>query len=57
MAFKDNIVLDYAGLQAAHLAATARARLLDLIHLYVSNMDNYGKDLPRQHYLAHPERA
>jgi len=38
-AFKDNIVLDYAGLRAAEIDASARRRLLDLVHLYVSNMD------------------
>ncbi len=39
-AFKDNVVLDYAGLQAKHLAKTERERLRDLVHLYVSNMDD-----------------
>jgi hypothetical protein len=39
-AFKDNVVLDYAGLQARDLEETARQRLRDLIHLYVSNMDD-----------------
>jgi hypothetical protein len=38
-AFKDNVVLDYAGIQASNLAAPARRRLVDLVHLYVSNMD------------------
>jgi hypothetical protein len=37
-AFKDNVVLDYAGIRAADLAAPARQRLADLVHLYVSNM-------------------
>jgi len=39
-AFKDNVVLDYAGLQATDLEGTARQRLRDLIHLYVSNMED-----------------
>ena len=38
-AFKDNVVLDYAGLRANELPDPARRRLRDLIHLYVSNMD------------------
>ena len=38
-AFKDNIVLDYAGLRAESLDAPQRRRLTDLAHLYVSNMD------------------
>jgi len=39
-AFKDNVVLDYAGVQASHLEAPARRRLVDLVHLYVSNLDD-----------------
>jgi Protein of unknown function (DUF3500) len=39
-AFKDNVVLDYAGFPCKDLAGGARARLRDLIRLYVSNMDD-----------------
>jgi hypothetical protein len=39
-AFKDNVVLDYAGLRANEFVQPARARLRDLVHLYVSNMDD-----------------
>lgn len=38
-AFKDNIVLDYAGLCAANLGSAARRQLLDLVDLYVGHMD------------------
>jgi hypothetical protein len=38
-AFKDNVVLDYAGLRTNQLPDAARTRLRDLIHLYVSNLD------------------
>jgi hypothetical protein len=38
-AFKDNVVLDYAGLRTNELAKPARDHLRDLISLYVSNMD------------------
>jgi Protein of unknown function (DUF3500) len=38
-AFKDNVVIDYAGLRTNDLAAPARQRFRDLIHLYVSNID------------------
>jgi hypothetical protein len=38
-AFKDNVVIDYAGLRTNELTAPTRQRLRDLIHLYVSNMD------------------
>jgi hypothetical protein len=39
-AFKDNVVIDYAGLRTNDLAEPARQRFRDLIHLYVSNMDD-----------------
>jgi hypothetical protein len=39
-AFKDNVVLDYAGVRAADLPSPVRKRLTDLMHLYVSNMDD-----------------
>jgi hypothetical protein len=39
-AFKDNVVIDYAGLRTNELAVPTRQRLRDLIHLYVSNMDD-----------------
>jgi len=39
-AFKDNVVLDSTGVQASNLTAPARRRLVDLVHLYVSNMDD-----------------
>ena len=38
-AFKDNVILDYAGLRANELPSNARQNLRDLIQLYVSNMD------------------
>jgi hypothetical protein len=39
-AFKDNVVIDYAGLRMNELAGPERQRFRDLIHLYVSNMDD-----------------
>jgi len=38
-AFKDNVVLDYAGAPAADFSASERKQLLDLVDLYVGNMD------------------
>ena len=38
-AFKDNLVLDYAGLRGNDMDGAARRRLRDLVQLYVSNMD------------------
>ena len=37
-AFKDNVVLDYAGINASQLTKTQRTQLLDLVGLYISNM-------------------
>ena len=39
-AFKDNVVIEYAGLRTNDLAGPTRQRFRDLIHLYVSNMDD-----------------
>src|SRR5579884_254210 len=39
-AFKDNVVLDYAGLRAGDMGEPMRRRLLELVELYVGNMDD-----------------
>lgn len=39
-AFKDNVVIDYAGLRSDDLDGPARQRFRDLIYLYVSSMDD-----------------
>src|SRR6476660_6396785 len=39
-AFKDNVVLDYAGVRATALTDPQRQQLLALIALYVGNMDD-----------------
>ena len=39
-AFKDNVVLDYAGVRVSELSATQRRQFVDLVDLYVSNMDD-----------------
>ncbi|HWS96465.1 MAG TPA: DUF3500 domain-containing protein [Candidatus Methylomirabilis sp.] len=39
-AFKDNIVLDYAGIRANEFSDPSRRRLRELIQLYASNMDD-----------------
>jgi hypothetical protein len=38
-AFKDNVVIEYAGLRTNDLSGPTRQRFRDLIYLYVSNMD------------------
>jgi len=39
-AFKDNLVLDYAGVRASELTAAQREQLLGLVGLYVGNIDD-----------------
>ena len=39
-AYKDNVVLDYAGVPAAQLNAAQKQQLMDLIAEYVGNMDD-----------------
>jgi len=39
-AFKDNVVLDYAGLRASDLSAAQKRQALDLVELYIGNMDD-----------------
>jgi hypothetical protein len=39
-AFKDNVVIDYAGLRTNELPSAARQRLRDLVNLYIGNMDD-----------------
>ncbi|HET6932213.1 MAG TPA: DUF3500 domain-containing protein [Candidatus Acidoferrum sp.] len=39
-AFKDNVVLEYAGVRAKDLETPARKQLRDLAQLYISNMDD-----------------
>jgi len=38
-AFKDNIILDYAGVRVADLSKPQRQQLIELANLYISNMD------------------
>jgi hypothetical protein len=39
-AFKDNVVLDYTGARVSEFSAPQRKQLVDLIDLYVGNMDD-----------------
>ncbi|MSO20067.1 MAG: DUF3500 domain-containing protein [Acidobacteria bacterium] len=39
-AWKDNVVLDYAGVSAKELSSAQRRQLLDLAALYINNMDD-----------------
>jgi len=39
-AFKDNVVLDYAGVKASEMSSKQKTMLLDLVQQYVGNMDD-----------------
>ena len=56
-AFKDNIVLDYSGLQAAQMDSPERSRLLNLIELYVSNMDEGHAKVKMDEVSRHVEKT
>jgi hypothetical protein len=52
-AFRDNLVLDYAGLRATELSAPQRERLLQLIAEYVGNMDDGHARVRMEEVAAH----
>ena len=56
-AFKDNVVLDYAGLPARELDASRRTGLLALIELYVSNLDAGHAKVKMDEVRAHLDRT
>jgi Protein of unknown function (DUF3500) len=56
-AFKDNVVLDYAGARAADLPEPGRRRLLDLVHLYVSNLDEGHARVKMDEVTRHMENT
>src|SRR5208282_3836754 len=56
-AFKDNIVLDYAGMPAAALDNPLHRRLVDLVHLYVSNMDEGHARVKMDEVTRHMENT
>jgi hypothetical protein len=50
---KDTIVLDYAGIPAAKLAAEQKNQLLQLIELFVGNMDDGHATVRMEEIVAH----
>jgi len=52
-AFKDNVVLDYAGVRASDLAASRRRQLVELADLYISNMDDGHARIKMREVEAH----
>jgi hypothetical protein len=56
-AWRDNVVLDYAGLRAGDLSAPKREQLLALIALYVDNLDYRHARVKMGEVLAHLDRT
>ena len=56
-AWKDNVVLDYAGIPVSELDGPQRRRLLDLIELYVDNMDDGHAKVKMEEVQAHLART
>jgi hypothetical protein len=56
-AFKDNVVLDYAGASAGGFTDQGRKRLLDLVDLYVGNMDDGHARVKMDEVKRHIERT
>ena len=56
-AFKDNVVLDYAGVRAADCSAPGRQQLSDLVDLYVGNMDEDHARVKMDEVKRHIDRT
>ncbi len=56
-AWKDNVVLDYAGVPVKELDAVQRRKLLDLIGLYVDNMDEGHARVKLEEVRAYLDRT
>jgi hypothetical protein len=56
-AWKDNVVLDYAGIRAAELSDAQRQQLIDLIALYVGNIDDGHARVKMDEVRAHLDRT
>jgi len=52
-AFRDNVVLDYAGLKVSEFSAAQKKQLLGLMALYVNNMDEGHAKLRMEEIEAH----
>jgi len=56
-AWQDNVVLDYAGVRAAELSAAQRKQLVDLVALYIDNMDDGHARVKMDEVKAHLDRT
>ena len=56
-AWKDNVVIDYAGIRATELAAAQQRQLLDLVGLYVGNIANGHARVKMEEVRAYLDRT
>ncbi len=56
-AFKDNVVLDYAGARAAEFTQRQRKQLLELVELYIGNMDEGHARVKMSEVQKHIDRT
>jgi len=56
-AFRDNVDLNYAGVSASSLTATQREQMLELIRLYVDNMDDGHAKVKMSEVTKHLDRT
>jgi hypothetical protein len=56
-AWKDNVVIDYAGIPAAELTAAQQRQLLDLVELYVGNIDDGHARIKMEEVRTHLNRT
>jgi len=56
-AWQDNVVLDYAGVRATELTAAQKRQLVDLIALYIGNMDEGHARVKMDEVKAHLDRT
>ena len=56
-AWKDNVTIDYAGLPVADMSEAQRKRLLDLVALYVDNMDSGHARVKMDEVRQHLDRT
>src|SRR5262245_51902540 len=55
-AFKDNVVLDYAGLRASEMTGAQRKQLVDLVALYVNNLADGHARVKMEEVRRHLDR-
>jgi hypothetical protein len=56
-AFRDNVVLDYAGVRASELSAAQKEQLLELISLFVANVDDGHARIKMEDVRQHLDRT